>query len=143
MNLCTFYRCHNSESFLYQMMCLLACLFTCLFVCLFVYSLVYSLVYFLVYFLAYLTYLGNFLLIYLLGFCCSNVLHSRNKNFLFIFTSQCTSRLLAMISNFEFFQGYGLGLSYPQQTSGAPLIRKFNHQSLMVLKTSSKRFVPK
>jgi len=36
-------------------------------------------------------------------------------------------------------EGYGLGWNQPQQTSGAPLIRKFNHQSLMVLKNSSKR----
>lgn len=36
-------------------------------------------------------------------------------------------------------EGYGVGQQQPQQTVGAPLIRKFNHQSLMVLKSFSKR----
>ncbi|XP_065070784.1 general transcription factor IIH subunit 1-like [Rhopilema esculentum] len=36
-------------------------------------------------------------------------------------------------------EGYGQGMHTPLTTSCTPLIRKFNHQSLMVLKSSSKR----
>eukprot|EP00794_Sanderia_malayensis_P018270 gene18270-20090_t len=36
-------------------------------------------------------------------------------------------------------EGYGQGLSSSRPSANVPLIRKFNHQSLMVLKTSSKR----